>query len=317
MNINTQVLIIGGSITGVTLAIILAQNGIDVTLIERGKVSVKRLHLFDGRAYALALSTHKMLHATDLWNGLSGNSEPILDIKIKTSNNNTTNNSLLHFNHLDMAENEQPMGYIIEDRYLRRHLFTQLKKEKNVKVKDECYVKEQKINDGSVVSLLSSGEKINSNLIIGCDGQNSSVAKFAKINQYGWSYDQTSLVCAIDHEKSQNNCAHQLFKPAGPIAILPLPGNRSSIVWTEDTQKAEFISKLNKHDYINILKSKINFDLGNISLSGKQFSYPLALSLRENFISNRVALVGDSAHGIHPLEGQGLNLGLRDVASIG
>ena len=316
MFINTQVLIVGGSITGVTLAIILAQNGVDVTLIERRKITVKKLDLFDGRAYALALTTHKMLDALNLWNGLSENSEPILDIEIKTSNNNN-NNSLLHFNHLDMAENEEPMGYIIEDRYFRKHLFTQIKNETNVNVQDECYVKEQKINNGSVVSLLSSGEKIISNLVIGCDGQSSDTAKFAKLDQFGWSYDQTSLVCAIDHEKSHKNCAHQLFKPAGPIAILPLPGNRSSIVWTEDTQKAEFISQLNEHDYLNILKSKINFDLGDVSLSGKQFSYPLTLSLRKNFVSNRVALVGDSAHGIHPLAGQGLNLGLRDVASIG
>ena len=316
MFINTQVLIVGGSITGVTLAIILAQNGVDVTLIERRKITVKKLDLFDGRAYALALTTHKMLDALNLWNGLSKNSEPILDIEIKTSNNNN-NNSLLHFNHLDMAENEEPMGYIIEDRYFRKHLFTQIKNETNVNVQDECYVKEQKINNGSVVSLLSSGEKIISNLVIGCDGQSSDTAKFAKLDQFGWSYDQTSLVCAIDHEKSHKNCAHQLFKPAGPIAILPLPGNRSSIVWTEDTQKAEFISQLKEHDYLNILKSKINFDLGDVSLSGKQFSYPLTLSLRKNFVSNRVALVGDSAHGIHPLAGQGLNLGLRDAASIG
>jgi 2-octaprenyl-6-methoxyphenol hydroxylase len=167
------------------------------------------------------------------------------------------------------------------------------------------------------VSFLSTGEQIKSSLIIGCDGKNSVTASFANINKFGWNYNQTSLVCAIDHEKPHNSCAYQLFKPSGPIAILPLPGNRSSIVWTEDNKAAAFISQLNKKDYLKNLNSKINLDLGEVSLSGKQFSYPLTLSLRENFISNRVALVGDSAHGIHPLAGQGLNLGLRDVASIG
>ena len=142
-------------------------------------------------------------------------------------------------------------------------------------------------------------------------------ANFANINEFGWDYNQTSLVCAIDHEKPHNSCAYQLFKPSGPIAILPLPGNRSSIVWTEDNKTAAFITQLNKKDYIANLNSKINLDLGEISLSGKQFSYPLILTLREHFISDRIALVGDSAHGIHPLAGQGLNLGLRDVASIG
>ena len=315
---NTQVLIVGGSINGVTLAILLAQNGLDVTIIEPKKITSRGLSSFDGRAYALALTTQKMFNALNIWDGLKINSEPILDIKIDAPNDNVNKaNSLLHFNHLEMAEDENPMGYILEDRHLRKYLFSQLKSFKNINIMDESCITEYEVNNGHALSFLSTGEKIKSNLIIGCDGKNSVIANIANINKFGWNYNQTSLVCAIDHEKPHNSCAYQLFKPSGPIAILPLPGDRSSIVWTEDNKTAAFISQLNKKDYIKNLNSKINLNLGEISLSGKQFSYPLTLNLRENFISNRVALVGDSAHGIHPLAGQGLNLGLRDVASIG
>jgi len=315
---NTQVLIVGGSINGVTLAILLAQNGLDVTIVEPKKITSKGLSSFDGRAYALALTTQKMFNALNIWDGLKINSEPILDIKIDAPNDNVNKaHSLLHFNHLEMAEDENPMGYILEDRYLRKYLFSQLKSFKNIKIMDESYITKYQVNNGYAFSFLSNGEKIKSNLIIGCDGKNSVIANFTNISKFGWNYNQTSLVCAIDHEKPHNSCAYQLFKPSGPIAILPLPGDRSSIVWTEDNKTASFISQLNKKDYITNLTSKINLNLGEISLSGRQFSYPLTLNLRENFISNRVALVGDSAHGIHPLAGQGLNLGLRDVASIG
>jgi len=318
MNKNTQVLIVGGSINGVTLAILLAQNGLDVTIIEPKKITSRGLSSFDGRAYALALTTYKMFQALNIWDGLKINSEPILDIKIDASIGEFNNPyNLLHFNHLEMADNENPMGYILEDRYLRKYLFSKLKSFENINILDESCITKYEVKNGHAFSFLSTGEKIRSNLIIGCDGKNSVTARFANINKFGWNYNQTSLVCALDHEKPHNSCAYQLFKPSGPIAILPLPGNRSSIVWTENNKTAAFISQLNKKNYTKSLKSKINLDLGEISLSGKQFSYPLALTLRENFISNRVALVGDSAHGIHPLAGQGLNLGLRDVASIG
>ena len=318
MSINTQVLIVGGSINGATLAIILAQNGLDVTLVEPKKITGKALSDFDGRAYSLALATCKMLKILNLWEEIKLNSEPILDIKVNTSNRSTSgSDSLLHFSHIEMAEGDNPMGYILEDRHFRKTLFSQLKKYSNINILDECYVTAQEIHDGYAVSSLSTGKDIKSNLVIGCDGRNSVTASLAKINKFGWNYNQISLVCALNHENSHNNCAYQLFNPSGPIAILPLPNNRSSIVWTEDKHTAEFINKLNKKDYLKTLSSKINLNLGEVSLSGKQFSYPLTLSLREKFISNRIALVGDAAHGIHPLAGQGLNLGLRDVASIG
>ena len=317
MSNNTQVLIIGGSINGATLALLLAQNDISVTLVEPNSLLGKNNPVFDGRAYALALSTKRMLKSIGVWDELKVNSEPILDIRIgDNTHKDSLSKTFLHFSHYDMAENTDPMGYILEDRYLRSKLISEIKKCDNIAIKDKCSIDEHQINPGCIISKLSNGETIKSTLIIGCDGQNSQTAKFANINRFGWSYNQMSLVCAINHEKAHDGCANQFFKPSGPIAILPLPKNRSSIVWTERPELARAINKMGPNEYLNVLKSRIGANLGNISLSGERFLFPLQLSLAENFVSDRIALVGDSAHGIHPLAGQGLNLGMRDVASL-
>ena len=317
MTVNTQVLIIGGSINGATLALSLAQNNIEVTLIEPKTITDTNKLVFDGRAYALALTTKKMFSALNIWNKLENFSEPILDIKIgENKNANSFSKTLLHFDHYDMSEESNPMGYILEDRYFRSELFAKIQNCNNIKIIDNCYVSNYVFTPGNVAAELSNGETIKSKVIIGCDGQNSKTAKLAKINRFGWKYNQASLVCAIKHKKPHNNCAHQFFNPSGPIAILPLPKNRSSIVWTETLDLALKINELSPEEYINILKSKVGANLGDISLAGNRIVYPLNLSIVENFVSDRLALVGDSAHGIHPLAGQGLNLGMRDIASI-
>ena len=317
MTVNTQVLVIGGSINGATLALSLGQNNIDVTLIEPKTITDTNKLIFDGRAYALALTTQKMFGALNIWNKLEKFSEPILDIKIgRNKNTNSFSKTLLHFDHYDMSEESNPMGYILEDRYLRSELLSKIQNCNNIKIIDNCYVSNYVFMPGEVAAELSNGKTIKSKIIIGCDGQNSKIAKLAKINHFGWKYNQGSLVCAIKHEKSHNSCAHQFFHPSGPIAILPLPKNRSSIVWTEKLDLALKINELKPGEYINILKSKVGANLGDISLAGKRIVYPLKLSIVENFVSDRLALVGDSAHGIHPLAGQGLNLGMRDIASL-
>jgi 2-octaprenyl-6-methoxyphenol hydroxylase len=132
----------------------------------------------------------------------------------------------------------------------------------------------------------------------------------------GWQYGQTALVCAIQHEHAHKGTAHQFFMPSGPLAILPLTGNRASIVWTEKTERAAEIQGLSDEAYLEVLRPRFGDFLGEISLVGERFSYPLGLSLAQDFIGPRVALVGDAAHSVHPIAGQGLNAGLKDVAAL-
>ena len=151
---------------------------------------------------------------------------------------------------------------------------------------------------------------------MGCDGRQTGVGKRAGIKRTGWGYGQTALVCAIKHEKPHNGVAHQFFMPPGPLAILPLPGNMSSIVWSETDENAAAIHALPDEDYMAVLRPRFGDFLGDIALTGNRFTYPLSLSVANDFVAERVALVGDAAHGMHPIAGQGLNAGLRDVAAL-
>ena len=170
---------------------------------------------------------------------------------------------------------------------------------------------------GTGVSVtLEDGSSLSARVLAGCDGRQSQVATRAGIGRMGWDYRQTALVCAIEHERPHHGIAHQFFMPPGPLAILPLPGNRSSIVWSENRAAAEAISALDAPGYLAALRPRFGDFLGEIALAGARFSYPLGLSLAESFTAPRIVLVGDAAHGIHPLAGQGLNLGLRDVAAL-
>jgi len=181
---------------------------------------------------------------------------------------------------------------------------------------DQTTVVDQKIDAGGVLVELADGKILSAKLLIGCDGRKSQVAVRAGIKRSGWDYNQTSLVCAIAHELPHKNTAHQFFMPSGPLAILPLNGNVSSIVWTETNGRAAEISAMNDTDYMACLRPCFGDFLGEISLKGGRYSYPLNLTLADRFVDHRLALVGDAAHGVHPLAGQGLNLGLRDIAAL-
>jgi 2-octaprenyl-6-methoxyphenol hydroxylase len=174
----------------------------------------------------------------------------------------------------------------------------------------------QAAGPGAVSVTLADGAVLTGALLVGCDGRGSGVARRDGIRRRGWDYGQASLVCAVEHERPHGGTAHQFFMPEGPLAILPLPGNRASIVWTEARARAAAIEALAEADYLAVLRPRFGDFLGDIRLAGARFSYPLGLSLADRWIGDRLALAGDAAQGIHPLAGQGLNLGLRDVAAL-
>jgi 2-octaprenyl-6-methoxyphenol hydroxylase len=310
-----EVLIVGGGLNGPMLALALAQGGVGSIVLDAGSRTAQAAPDFDGRAYALALASRRMLAALGLWAGLAPHAQPIEAIRI--SDGRAGEGASRLFLHFDQNEiDEGPMGHIVEDRYLRTALVAAMDASPLVDYRPGSAVTAQAADAASAAVTLADGSGLRAALIVGCDGRDSGVARRAGIRRRGWDYGQASLVCAVAHELPHRGTAHQFFMPEGPLAILPLPGDRSSIVWTEAAPRAAAIQAMDDAGYMAALRPRFGDFLGTIRLEGARFSYPLGLSLAEGWVGPRLALAGDAAHGIHPLAGQGLNLGLRDVAAL-
>lgn len=309
-----DILIVGGGLNGPALALALARKGFSVTVVDALPETVRKNAAFDGRAYALALASQRLLTRIGIWDRVAGHSQPMHEIK--ASDGRAGEGPAPFFLHFDSAEIEEgPMGHMLEDRYLRRAFLDAMNEEPAIhQVQDRVIAQEV---DASGVSLrLESGRILRGRLLVGCDGRESGTAQRAGIRRTGWDYGQTALVCAIAHEKPHHGIAHQFFMPPGPLAILPLPGNVSSIVWSETHDSAAAISALSDKDYLDVLRPRFGDFLGQIRLKGKRFAYPLKLTIANRFVDERLALIGDAAHGMHPIAGQGLNAGLRDVGAL-
>jgi len=315
MEHDCDILIVGGGLNGPALALAAAQAGLKSIVIDALPEAARTQEDFDGRGYALALSSVRMLDNLGLWERLQPNAQPMREIKVTDGRVGDAQVFLgLHF---DSAEIEEgPMGQMVEDRYLRRALLDAMQANPLVEQRAGETVIAQETGPAGISVTLASGETLQARLLVGADGRRSGTAARAGIRRTGWGYGQTALVCAIAHEKPHHGVAHQFFMPPGPLAILPLPGNRSSIVWSETEAQARAINALPDDQYLEVLRPRFGDFLGNISLAGKRFVYPLNLTLANSFIAERLALVGDAAHGMHPIAGQGLNAGLRDVAAL-
>jgi len=311
----SDILIVGGGLNGPALALALAQTGHSVTVVDSltpGKLADED---FDGRGYALALASQRLLQQTGVWQHVGDNAQPMLEIKVTDGHaGHGPSPFFIHFDHAELEEG--PMGYMVEDRFLRRAFLQAMEDAPGITLVSGRTVTAQAPDQTGVTVTLDDGGELRGQVLVGSDGRRSGTAQRAGIKRTGWDYGQTALVCAIDHEKPHHGIAHQFFMPPGPLAILPLPGNRSSIVWSERTETAKAIQALEDAGYIQALRPRFGDFLGEISLAGKRFTYPLNLTIANSFISDRLALVGDAAHGMHPIAGQGLNAGLRDVGAL-
>ena len=316
MKIDADILIVGGGLNGSVLALALAHTGHSVCVIDQTPEGIIKQANFDGRAYAIALSSQRMLDVLGLWDDIRDQTQPMLDIKVSDGQAGSGASPLfVHFDHREIDEG--PMGHMVEDRVLRGALLDAIERNPNIIYLAGRQVVAQAITPHTVSVDLDDGRTMSARLLVGCDGRKSPTAERAGIKRKGWSYDQSSLVCAVRHEKPHNGCAHQFFTPAGPLAILPLVGGyHSSIVWTEATDRANEIQAMENAGYLAQLRPVFGNFLGDISLAGKRHIYPLGLTLADRFVAPRLVLVGDAAHGVHPLAGQGLNLGLRDIAAL-
>lgn len=316
MKQDSDILIVGGGLNGPAQALALAQAGFTVTVIDALPRAAQQSDNFDGRAYALALASKRLLDRIGIWDHVAGNAQPMLDIKVSDgrAGEGPLSPFFLHFDHNELEEG--PMGYMLEDRFLRRALADSMAAEPRITVMDGTKVVAQDTGPAGVTLHLDSGAALTGQLLIGADGRKSGTAERAGIKRSGWDYGQTALVCAISHELPNNGVAHQFFMPPGPLAILPLPSNMSSIVWSETHENAAAIHGLSDADYMQVLRPRFGDFLGKIDLAGQRFTYPLNLTLADRFTAERLVLVGDAAHGMHPIAGQGLNAGLRDIGAL-
>jgi len=309
----SDVLIAGGGFAGLALAIALRQGLGDAFAVTVADPGFARASGRDNRASAIAAAARRMFETLGVWQSVAADAQPILDMVITDSKlGDAVRPVFLTF--AGEALPGEPFADMIENGPLVKVL-TEKAREAGVVLLPTA-VANYETTPAKVTAQLADGSTVATRLLVAADGARSKLRDIAGIASYGWAYGQSAIVTTVAHEREHHGRAEEHFLPAGPFATLPLSGNRSSIVWTETTREAERIVALPDADFLAELEQRFGLKLGDISVAGPRRTYPLGFAVARSFIADRVALVGDAAHMIHPIAGQGLNMGLRDVAAL-
>ena len=308
-----DVLIGGAGFAGLALAIALRQTLGPSFSVAVADPALGKTHSGDLRASAIAAAARRLFETIGVWDAVADDAQPILDMAVTDSKlNDATRPVFLSFS--GEIEPGEPFAHMIENGPLVDAL-TAKAKQIGIVLHSKA-VTDFEAGPGQLSVRFNDGGTVSTRLLVAADGARSSIRERAGIQSFGWDYDQSGIVTTVAHEREHRGRAEEHFLPGGPFAILPLKGRRSSIVWTEEAAEAERIVALADDKFHGELEKRFGLRLGDIKVAGPRRAYPLSLSVARSFVADRLALIGDAAHVIHPIAGQGLNMGLRDVAAL-
>ena len=305
-----DVIVSGGGMVGMAQAISLARAGFSVALIEKGTARDQLLPQFDGRVSAISLGSSRILEEAGIWQHIAAHGEPILDIRVSDG----ATPFFLHYDHNEVSH--EPFGHIVENRHIRAGMQKAAETCEKLSLFENAQILSIEQNEHYTRAKLPSGQILQARLLIGAEGRNSAVREMLGIEVTTWEYAQTAIVCTIEHSLPHGGLAQERFLPIGPFAVLPMQHNRSSLVWVEPEDRIAMYMELPEAEFVQEIKERVGDYLGDIKTVGGRFSYPLSLLHAKNYAAKRGVLIGDAAHGLHPIAGQGVNLGFRDVGDL-
>ncbi|MEO9900146.1 UbiH/UbiF/VisC/COQ6 family ubiquinone biosynthesis hydroxylase [Nisaea sp.] len=308
-------LIIGGGLSGISAALALDASGLTVTVIDRVAVETHTAAGHDGRTTAISQSSKRMLVRLGVWDALPEAPSAIEDIRVQEGGSPL----FLQFDHEDAGP--EPMGFILDNGSLKAGLYRAAATRPNITIVSPASVEHLQRNGESATAILADGRRITAGLAVAADGRTSPTRRAAGLRTTELSYGQTAITCTVRHKQPHEHVAFEHFRPAGPFAMLPLNdaadgSHQSCLVWSERTTAANALMKLNDGEFDQEMLTAFGETLGHLHVTGRRWAYPLGLIHAERYIDQRLVLVGDAAHGIHPIAGQGFNLGLRDIAAL-